>query len=47
MTRRLILTAAGMRAAEEAAIAAGSPVEALIERARKAAAGARAVRPGQ
>src|SRR3954453_19734329 len=35
---RVILTAAGMRAAEEAAIAAGTPVEALMERAGKAAA---------
>lgn len=33
-----ILTAAEMRAAEEAAIAAGTPVEALMERAGKAAA---------
>jgi hydroxyethylthiazole kinase-like uncharacterized protein yjeF len=35
---RVILTAAGMRAAEEAAIAAGTPVEALMARAGKAAA---------
>ena len=38
MTGRVILTAAEMRAAEEAAIAAGTPVEALMERAGKAAA---------
>jgi hydroxyethylthiazole kinase-like uncharacterized protein yjeF len=35
---RYILTAAEMRAAEEAAIAAGTPVEELMERAGKAAA---------
>jgi ADP-dependent NAD(P)H-hydrate dehydratase / NAD(P)H-hydrate epimerase len=35
---RFILTAAEMRAAEEAAIAAGTPVELLMERAGKAAA---------
>jgi hydroxyethylthiazole kinase-like uncharacterized protein yjeF len=35
---RLILTAAEMRAAEEAAIAAGTPVELLMERAGRAAA---------
>jgi hydroxyethylthiazole kinase-like uncharacterized protein yjeF len=34
----VILTAAGMRAAEEAAIAAGTPVETLMERAGQAAA---------
>ncbi|HYN46275.1 MAG TPA: NAD(P)H-hydrate dehydratase [Allosphingosinicella sp.] len=38
MTGRIILTAAEMRAAEEAAIAAGTPVEELMERAGKAAA---------
>jgi hydroxyethylthiazole kinase-like uncharacterized protein yjeF len=38
MTGRVILTAAEMRAAEEAAIAAGTPVEELMERAGKAAA---------
>ena len=38
MTGPVILTAAEMRAAEEAAIAAGTPVEALMERAGKAAA---------
>ena len=38
MTGRTILTAAEMRAAEEAAIAAGTPVEELMERAGKAAA---------
>ena len=38
MTGRIILTAAGMRAAEEAAIAAGAPVATLMERAGKAAA---------
>lgn len=38
MSGRLILTAAEMRAAEEAAIAAGTPVETLMERAGKAAA---------
>ena len=38
MTGRFILTAAEMRAAEEAVIAAGTPVEALMERAGKAAA---------
>ncbi len=38
MTGRVILTAAEMRAAEEAAIAAGTPVETLMERAGKAAA---------
>ena len=38
MTGRFILTAAEMRAAEEAAIAAGTPVEELMERAGKAAA---------
>ena len=38
MTGRVILTAAGMRAAEEAAIAAGTPVEELMERAGLAAA---------
>lgn len=38
MTGRVILTAAGMRAAEEAAIAGGTPVEDLMERAGKAAA---------
>ena len=40
MTDRVILTAAEMRAAEEAAIAAGTPVELLMERAGKAAADA-------
>ena len=38
MTGRIILTAAEMRAAEEAAIAAGTPVEELMERAGKGAA---------
>ena len=38
MNGRPILTAAEMRAAEEAAIAAGTPVETLMERAGKAAA---------
>ena len=38
MTGRVILTAAEMSAAEEAAIAAGTPVEELMERAGKAAA---------
>ena len=38
MTGRVILTAAEMRAAEAAAIAAGTPVEELMERAGKAAA---------
>jgi hydroxyethylthiazole kinase-like uncharacterized protein yjeF len=38
MTAGIILTAAEMRAAEEAAIAAGTPVETLMERAGKAAA---------
>jgi ADP-dependent NAD(P)H-hydrate dehydratase / NAD(P)H-hydrate epimerase len=38
VSSRFILTAAEMRAAEEAAIAAGTPVEALMERAGKAAA---------
>lgn len=38
MTGRVILTAAEMRAAEEAAIAAGTPVEELMERAGKSAA---------
>jgi hydroxyethylthiazole kinase-like uncharacterized protein yjeF len=38
VTGRVILTAAEMRAAEEAAIAAGTPVEELMERAGKAAA---------
>ena len=38
MTGRIILTAAEMRAAEEAAIAAGTPVETLMERAGMAAA---------
>jgi ADP-dependent NAD(P)H-hydrate dehydratase / NAD(P)H-hydrate epimerase len=38
MTGRVILTAAEMRAAEEAAIAAGTPVETLMERAGTAAA---------
>jgi hydroxyethylthiazole kinase-like uncharacterized protein yjeF len=38
MTGRTILTAAEMRAAEEAAIAAGTPVEELMERAGKGAA---------
>ncbi|HVQ07810.1 MAG TPA: NAD(P)H-hydrate dehydratase [Allosphingosinicella sp.] len=38
MSGRFILTAAEMRAAEEAAIAAGTPVEELMERAGKAAA---------
>ena len=38
MTGRVILTAAEMRAAEEAAIAAGTSVEELMERAGKAAA---------
>lgn len=38
MTGSVILTAAGMRAAEEAAIAAGTPVETLMERAGQAAA---------
>lgn len=38
MNGRLILTAAEMRAAEEAAIAAGTPVEVLMERAGQAAA---------
>ncbi len=40
MTGRVILTAAEMRAAEEAAITAGTPVETLMERAGIAAAGA-------
>jgi len=38
MSGRIILTAAEMRAAEEAAIAAGTPVGELMERAGKAAA---------
>jgi hydroxyethylthiazole kinase-like uncharacterized protein yjeF len=38
VTGRIILTAAEMRAAEEAAIAAGTPVGELMERAGKAAA---------
>src|SRR4051812_1624913 len=38
MTGRVIMRAAEMRAAEEAAIAAGTPVETLMERAGKAAA---------
>jgi hydroxyethylthiazole kinase-like uncharacterized protein yjeF len=38
MSPRTILTAAEMRAAEEAAIAAGTPVEELMERAGKGAA---------
>lgn len=38
MTRRPILTAQGMRAAEAAAIAAGTPVETLMERAGEALA---------
>jgi hydroxyethylthiazole kinase-like uncharacterized protein yjeF len=38
VTSRIILTAAGMRAAEEAAIATGTPVEELMERAGKGAA---------
>ncbi|HYD13324.1 MAG TPA: NAD(P)H-hydrate dehydratase [Allosphingosinicella sp.] len=38
MTGRTILTAAEMRAAEEAAIEAGTPVEELMERAGKSAA---------
>ena len=38
MTGRAILTAAGMRAAEEAAIAAGTPVGTLMDRAGSAAA---------
>lgn len=38
MTGRIILTAAEMRAAEESAIAAGTPVEELMERAGKGAA---------
>lgn len=38
MTGRTILTAAEMRAAEEAAIAAGTPVEQLMERAGQGAA---------
>ncbi|HEV7659493.1 MAG TPA: NAD(P)H-hydrate dehydratase [Allosphingosinicella sp.] len=38
MSGRVILTAAEMRVAEEAAIAAGTPVELLMERAGKAAA---------
>ena len=38
MSGRIILTAAEMRAAEEAAIAAGTPVETLMERAGMAAA---------
>ena len=38
MTRRFIFTAEEMRAAEAAAIAAGTPVEALMERAGAAAA---------
>jgi len=38
MTARAILTAAEMRAAEEQAIQAGTPVEALMERAGRAAA---------
>jgi NAD(P)H-hydrate repair Nnr-like enzyme with NAD(P)H-hydrate epimerase domain len=38
MTHRIILTAAEMRAAEETAIAAGTPVEELMERAGKGAA---------
>jgi hydroxyethylthiazole kinase-like uncharacterized protein yjeF len=38
MTGRIILTAAEMRAAEEKAIAAGTPVRELMERAGKAAA---------
>jgi hydroxyethylthiazole kinase-like uncharacterized protein yjeF len=38
MTGRVVLTAAEMRAAEEAAIAAGTPVETLMERAGIAAA---------
>jgi hydroxyethylthiazole kinase-like uncharacterized protein yjeF len=38
VTGPVILTAAGMRAAEEAAIAAGTPVEILMERAGQAAA---------
>lgn len=40
MTGRVILTAAEMRAAEEAAIAAGTPVETLMERAGIGAADA-------
>jgi hydroxyethylthiazole kinase-like uncharacterized protein yjeF len=40
MSFRTILTAAEMRAAEEAAIAAGTPVEELMERAGKGAADA-------
>jgi hydroxyethylthiazole kinase-like uncharacterized protein yjeF len=38
VTGRIILTAAEMRAAEETAIAAGTPVEELMERAGKSAA---------
>ena len=38
MSGRVILTAAEMRAAEEAAVAGGTPVEELMERAGKAAA---------
>ena len=38
MTERVIMTAAEMRAAEEAAIAAGTPVDTLMERAGQAAA---------
>jgi len=38
MTMRIVLTAAEMRAAEEAAIAAGTPVATLMERAGAAAA---------